>query len=109
MNCYLRDRDDFMYTMGRAGVLSGEARRLLRYAASLQRLAVTACNRELSPAEERRDELTAQRVREVAKITGIEVQTSGDPRGACVKVRHYAIPCNSWGGEGWHCVPTRKA
>jgi hypothetical protein len=35
-----------------------------------------------------------------------EVEFSGDPRGAVVKIRFKNTPGNCFGGGGWYCVPT---
>lgn len=53
---------------------------------------------------ERLDELNDEVLRKLAAHLGLEIDLSGDPRGAVVKVRGQGIRGNSWGGGGWFCV-----
>lgn len=77
------------------------ARFLLRSEATLHRLAEEACNRELTPAEERREATLAQRVREACEGYGIGVTFNDDPRGAAIYLRLPSGRSNDWGGRGY--------
>lgn len=55
-------------------------------------------------AWEKADERNDARLRDLAAALGLEIDLSGDPRGAVVKVRGQGIKGNSFGGEGWFCV-----
>jgi hypothetical protein len=81
-----------------------ECQRLMRYAATLQRLAETACNRELTVAEIRKEERIQMDVIAILAPHDCEVKFGGDPRGCVVKI---VVPdgyTNDWGAEGI-CVP----
>ena len=85
------------------------ALRILADANTVQRLAVEACNRELSKREEKQTAHAEARIRRRALYAGAEVDLNGDPRGAVVKLRFpTGFPANSFGGGGWYCVPTRN-
>jgi hypothetical protein len=89
-----------------AGRLAPE---LIRVANKLQRLAVARCNRELSEREEAADDRAEAKARELVAPFGIEVETSGDPRGAVLKLKfNKSRNGNSWGGENMRCVPSRE-
>lgn len=87
-------------------------------ASRLQQLAVHACNRELTPKEESEDERLEKRIRELVAMLpkvkdpagepkSIRVKTSGDPRGAVVKLVMPDGRYDSMGGPtDGICVPT---
>lgn len=105
-------RDDFMAGCGRANILPRVGRQLMRYATTLQRLAVAQCNgdwpadngeRAVSPCDKcsclwakgsirKRDGLcprcrvTAQ-AEALAVEHGLELEFQGDPRGAIVSIK----------------------
>jgi len=70
----------------------------------LSRLAVTHCNVGLTERDERSEERTEQRARELCEHYGLQAVFSGDPRGATLKIVMPSKISNSWGGEGF-CVP----
>lgn len=83
---------------------------ILRHAATLQRLAETACNRELTADEEKKDGSLSARVTllvEDLKKLGcknvVGVNFSGDPRGVVVKIKVNDHVGDSWGGSEWVC------
>ena len=104
-----RDREDFILRMVKEGMPAESARLILRHAATMQRLAVEACNRELSKAEILRDEAAMARILALlAKCPdGFEAKFNGDPRGSVVKIAVPSGYSDDWGGEGV-CVPTRR-
>ena len=117
---YQRDRDEFVGVVvaevirGGFRVRGSErqgtelARLILRNAATLQRLGIDGCNRELTPGEKKQDEDCEQRIRLACERFGIEPTFSGDPRGAVVKLLLPSGRWNSFGGpECGFCVPTR--
>lgn len=93
----------------------GQVQRLLRYAATLQRLAVDQCNREWTERDERKRLHIRAKVAEVCQeITCIAANGrdtacavpvhSNDPRGCVLKIRVPDGFSDSLGGEGI-CVP----
>lgn len=113
---YQEDRDEFV------GVIVDEvsakggisikavdlARLILRNAATIQRLAVEACNRELSRGEERQDANTVKRIVDACEPWDIKPRFNGNPRGSVVKLLLPSGRWNSWGGdENGYCVPVR--
>lgn len=102
-----KDILEFGYAMGKHAPKSTQwhRERLLRYGASLNRLAVKQCNEPWTDA----DETKVERIR--ANVNGILAEIdcgavySRDPRGATLKI---VVPdgyTNDWGKEGI-CVPT---
>ena len=84
------------------------ARLILRNAATIQRIATAACNREMTHHMERQEAACRHRIINACKPWGIMPRFSGDPRGACVKLILPSGRYNSWGGaEKGFCVPTR--
>ena len=83
---------------------------LCRAARTYGRLQVTACNRELTERERKRDESAAERINELVLqlplVDGqfIKADLNGDPRGATVKLILPDGRFDDWGGEGI-CVP----
>ncbi len=104
----MRARDEFIAIMTAEGISLADIRAILRDAATVQRLAVEACNRELSSAEVKRDAEACARIVKRAQRWGCSATFNGDPRGACVKLRVPSGRNNDWGGGGWICVPTRR-
>jgi hypothetical protein len=103
---YQKDRDEFLTIMAGEGCRNLETlRAILRHAATLQRLAETACNRTLTKWEERTDE-NETRAMELCLPEGFSAVFSGDPRGAVVKIKVPSGRTNDWGQQGI-CVPTR--
>jgi len=100
------NREEFIARMTEEGVTLEDSRKFLRYAATAQRLAVTACNRELSHTEERRDEANDSRIDALAGKYRFSVR-HGDPRGYAISLILPSGRFNSFGGAecGWG-VPT---
>lgn len=76
-------------------------RRLLSAARSYQRLAETACSRELTPREEIRVKHLESRMTQHARELGCGVTFSGDPRGYVVKLQLPSGASNTLGNDGW--------
>lgn len=119
---YQKDRDEFVGVMVEEGEVINQklpiekrtydgvalARLILRNAATIQRLAVDACNRELSKEEIKRGEDAEKRISDACKPWGIVPNFNGDPRGCCVKLILPSGRWNSFGGaEDGFCVPVR--
>ena len=105
---WLQDREQFFYLMAKEGMPEPDVRRVLRLAQTIQRLAVEECNRTLGDTEKRRCDKAIEHLDSLCVGLGWEVpKTSGDPRGACVKLRVPSGKTNDWGQEGI-CVPTRS-
>lgn len=87
--------------------------RICRHAATLERLAVAACNRPISAAEEETDKAAEARVRELVnhlQAAGIKnvvkVDFNGDPRGVVTKLKVTDRSGDWAGGDDYVCVPT---
>lgn len=104
---YQKEREDFLLAMAKEGVPADVARAVLRDANTIQRLAVAACNRELAKREILADEDAQARI--IARLASLDIEPvfSGDPRGACVKLRVPSGRTDDWGQVGL-CVPTRR-
>lgn len=74
---------------------------LHRAEATMHRIAETACMRELTRAEEKRDENTEKRVKKLAEELGFEVRFNGDPRGGAIRFVLPSKRSNGWDGETW--------
>jgi len=84
------------------------ARMILRNAATLQRHAVIACNRQTTPGENRNALRAENRLVEACGPWGIKPKLNGDPRGCVVKLVLPSGRWNGWGGaEDGYLVPTR--
>lgn len=83
------------------------ARALMKLGATSSRLAVDACNRELTAAEKAKDERNDALIAAWGKRYGLKLVTGGDPRGFTVKVILPSGRYNTMGGkeDGWG-VPT---
>lgn len=81
------------------------AKRIRRLARAIHRLAETACNRELTDDEKKRDENAVHNFKQAAKSIGCGSRFSGDPRGCCAFLVFPEITrrFNTWGGveDGW--------
>lgn len=101
-----KDRAEFMFLIGRHSTISwGNARGIMRYAATLARLAEKQCNEPWTERDQRKQDRIKGMVEQLCKIHGTMPRFSNDPRGAVVKI---AVPdgyTNDWGREGI-CVPT---
>ena len=100
-----KDKLEFVYAMAKhSGATLADMQRLLRWAATYQRLAETACNRELEPKEEKRKENARKAISERLRHFSCKATFQGDPRGCCVKIQVPDGYTNDWGKEGI-CVP----
>jgi len=114
---------EFYYHMGRhTSATPGQVQRLLRYAATLQRLAEQECNSGLTPDQEIKQVNIRGHVLDICKdineAMGIDDRIdplykrppccrpifSGDPRGCVLKIRVPDGFTDDWGKEGI-CVP----
>jgi hypothetical protein len=97
--------------------LAGQAlcSRIHRHAVVLQRLAETACNRELTTSEEGQDARFSQSVKDLVdqlrklgyqNVVGVNL--NGDPRGTVVKIKVNDHVGDSWGGDDMVCVDTAR-
>jgi hypothetical protein len=105
MSVTTKDKMKFVYTMAKHSTVTlHDCLRLMRYAATCQRLAETACNRELTEAEIRKEERIQMDIIAIVVPHDCEAKFGGDPRGCVVKL---VVPdgyTNDWGQEGI-CVP----
>lgn len=105
------DREDFQMQLAREFPTIGRdkvwhvAKLIMRNAATLQRLAEMACNRDLTASEEKREQTAERHLRDaVSQLPGLSViEIGGDPRGYVVKLKLPSGAYNTWGGEecGW--------
>lgn len=101
-----KDKLEFVYAMAKHSNATtlNECVKLMRCAATLQRLAETACNRELTVTEIRTEERIQLDVIAILAPHDCEAKFGGDPRGCVVKI---VVPdgyTNDFGNEGI-CVP----
>lgn len=95
-----KEKMEFIYVMAKHSELTlAECQRVLRLAATVQRLAETACNRELTKREILKDENVQARIMQIVTPKDIDVGFSGDPRGCTVKLRLPDGYYNNWDGE----------
>lgn len=100
-----KDKLEFVYAMAKhSTVRMHDLQRIMRMAATVQRLAETACNRELTEREIRKDEKLQMDILALLAVEDCNAKFSGDPRGAVVKIQVPDGYTNDWGGEGI-CVP----
>lgn len=126
-----REREEFLCAMQREGVPLDVARKVMRHAATVQRLSVAACNGDwpcdngerkvkacawcegmyapsvllkggLCPECRASDRITA-----LLAPFNVTPVFQGDPRGACVKLRVPSGRTDDWGQTGI-CVPTPR-
>ena len=103
---YTRDREEFCHVMAGESMSLPTCRQIMRDARTVQRYAEAECNRLPTARETSRAGAARLRIEEATRTLGIGVEFSGDPRGACVKLRLPSGRGNDWGGIGLHCVPT---
>ena len=97
---------EFVYAMAKHSAVSlNDCYRLMRYGATVGQLAETACNRELTEREIRKDEKVQMDIIEILAPHDCSAKFGGDPRGCTVKIRVPDGYTNDWGQEGI-CVPT---
>lgn len=96
---------EFVFAMAKhSDVPLNHLKRVMRHAATVQRLAETACNRELTVQEILKDENAQADIIALIAEYDCAAVFSGDPRGACVKIQVPDDYTNDWGNEGI-CVP----
>lgn len=99
------EKMEFVYAMAKHSTLTiNECKRLLRYEATHQRLAVTACNRELTVGEIRKQENVEMDIIAICAPHDVTPDFGGDPRGCTVKLKVEDGYTNDFGQEGI-CVP----
>jgi hypothetical protein len=82
-----KDKLEFVFAMARhSNVNLHDCQRIMRYAATIRRLAETACNRELTIAEIRKDEKMQMDIIEICAPSDVTAKFNGDPRGCVVKL-----------------------
>ena len=81
------------------------AERIMHLGTSYKRFAEAHCNRELTPAEQRKWLHIANRIAKLCSEWGIQPRIQNDPRGCTVKLVVPSGYTNDWGKEGI-CVPT---
>ena len=100
-----KDKLEFVYAMAKhSNATSHDCQRLMRYASTCQRLAETACNRELTRREILKDERCMAEIIAILASIDCEAKFSGDPRGCVVKIQVPDGYTNDWGREGI-CIP----
>jgi hypothetical protein len=100
-----REKLEFVWLMSKHSKATlADCQRLMRFAATHQRICTDECNREITQREH------AKKIRVQRKIVALcapcEVKPifSGDPRGCTVKLRVPDGTTNDWGNEGI-CIP----
>ena len=104
-----KDKVEFAWAMGRHSTATlWHIQRLMRTAATLQRLAIEHCNRELSELEQMKQSRATKRIHALCAEIGVKATTYGDPRGCVVKIQVPDGYTNDFGNEGI-CVPAGRA
>ena len=106
MSSFAQECEAFIALCAQFKMPRGPARRILMCAATLQRIGVKACNAPLSNVDVQADTASEALLRAIVEAEfGWELDVNGDPRGAVVKIRIPGYHGNSFGGDGFHCVP----
>ncbi len=71
------------------------------YETALHRLAETACNRDTTPHEDKRESSIILKVMIIAGLLGFRVRINRDPRGRAIRFILPSGKSNSWDGETW--------
>ena len=74
---------------------------LHRQETTLHRLAEVACERELTRAEQSKNDRIESRVRDLLTLYQIPVRFEGDPRGGTIRMYFVSGASNNWGGDDW--------
>ncbi len=96
-----REKLEFVYLMAKHSKASlSDCQRLMRFAATHQRICTDECNREISNGEQAKKIRVQRKI--VALCAGFNVKPkfSGDPRGCTVKLQVPDGHTNDWGREG---------
>lgn len=112
------DREDFFVQFTAEAMSIGQTRscyqfgkdirEILKLTRAQHREAEIACERELTPAELRRGTKQRGRLLELVRYDyGFDIEFSGDPRGAVVKITFPSKRGNCFGDPSLYCVPTR--
>ena len=124
---YQKERDEFIAVCARNGIHVNTARNLLRLATSHGRVAVAECNgpgewvhripypeagkiyeKHQADCEKKTERLEAT-IKKLCEVSGLSVQTGGDPRGYTVRVVFPDGSYNTWGGkEHGYGIPQRN-
>jgi hypothetical protein len=97
---------EFVFAMARHSTLNlNTCKRIMRFATTHQRLAETACNRELTEREIRKQESVMMDIIALCADADVKPDFSVDQRGCTVKLQVPDGYTNDWGREGI-CVPT---
>lgn len=79
---------------------------LMKLARELATINLAWCNVGMTPRQAKRRANIIKTIGVTVRQLGIkEIETSGDPRGAALKLKMPSGNGNSWGGEGFYCVP----
>ncbi len=71
------------------------------YETALHRLAETACNRDMTAHEEKRESSITAKVKAIAEMIGFKVRLNSDPRGGAIRFILPSGKSNNWDGETW--------
>ena len=102
-----KEREEFIAIMVAEGVPLDVCRRVIWKSNVVQRLAAKFCNVELTLADERANAEAQNAIVEMLKPYNVVPVFSGDPRGACVKLKVPSGRTNDCGGVGV-CVATNS-
>jgi hypothetical protein len=99
------EKMEFAYLIAKHSTITlYQCKRIMRFASTHQRLAVTACNRELTEKEIRKQETVMMDIIEMCADADVKPLFGGDPRGCTVKLQVPDGYTNDMGQEGI-CVP----
>src|SRR5260370_28475774 len=95
-----KDKLEFVYAMAKHSTLTlHDCQRIMRYAATIQRLAETACNRELTPSELHKQLRMIDKLHKLCASGGIRPRGQGEPPGCVGKLMVPDGYTNDFGAE----------
>ncbi len=71
------------------------------YETALHRLAETACNRDMTEHEVKREDSISNKVRIITNQLGFKVRFNNDPRGGTIRFILPSGKSNNWDSETW--------
>ena len=95
-----KEKMEFVFIMAKHSEATlHDLQRLLRFAATHQRICTDECNRELSEREQAKKIRVQRKILALCTSAKVEARFSGDPRGCTVKLRLPDGTYNNWDGE----------
>jgi hypothetical protein len=100
----LKARQEFIALMAAEGIPLDVSLKVMRYATTMQRIAVKECNEGLTPDDREKDDWCEGKIKDLLTPLKCTPIFNGDPRGAVVKIKVPSGHTDDWGQTGI-CVP----